>query len=274
MQRILLHVRQTIARIKPYQYLIGPSTVLLIAGFSIFGERSDGLPNGIFHPGSTGAEAATAMLTVFGVITCVSFAVAVYNASYKTEAAAVQSLSLPLSRGERFTSDLIVYLLYLPLVSFAALMITYTLCYFLLTDYALLPAPRYVLPGVAIGWLIHIVITAIWLGPVYMGGRWRWIMGALLVAGYLASDFTGSMITNRTSNHKVEVPYAANLVGLETPKTQYEQADSTAVAVPVSSRFYLTETTQRVNYPGVAGLGVAVLLFYLTAALALNRKTT
>ena len=273
--RIFQYVKAEVAQLSWGAVLTPVSVTLAFLVFSYYTNAKE------LNPGSSdfrrylvfGAAATFVLLAFCTWLTSLIFTIKMNNRQFKEEANAQQVLTLPLSAGERYSAQMVLNLVFNPLVCSLLVFLTYTVVYYLPVEYLILPSPRYVWPAIPLGWTLHILTTSLWLTPAWsIGKKAIWVvLGAVLIGMYYVDATYGEQ------QNWISVAYEGAAVGqsdVMIPPDVILDYHSVTEKNAYAKTYTLRIDSNERSSTSIILYGLLVVLLYVSAYFALTRKTT
>lgn len=271
--RVIRYVRTELAIQSPATLLIGPGILLAVFIFSFYVNQNETIRGSALLAEYLyiSAEGVSAIVGFFGWLAMTITAGIVFNRQFKRQPTTEQVLTLPLTQGERYAAQLILLALIVPLFVSLTIFLTYLLAGVLPIPGLMLPGYSAALGGLAIAWLAHLVVTAVWLAPAWsLGKRNGWVIFAVIALAVAYANIAyDDLTTNMSVVYNTDLPAEANVVTVSDLDLRRGEVVDGAPARPT---FSLSIRPRPAWLDYVVGLGVLGL--YVAAFIALTRKTT
>ena len=267
LNRIALTCRAAIAEIKPLAYFLPLLITSVITIFVVLVDDTQDNSKSQLLSEFTQWDPATiiGLIVVGGWIGGLILCGEINSNWFKEENQAARTLSLPVSNGERFAALTVLYLLFVPLVSFGSLLLFTFLVYPLAPPEIFLPSTFYLWKALAIGWVLHALTCMLWFQPSVAFGK----RGVLIFLAILGLITTYSVMTHGDVSDRLKVKYTSDVI---------EQTQAVGVAGFGILNDAAPSGIIRFNTPPQDNTHLivqAALLFLLLAAagIALTKKT-
>ncbi len=266
-RRIYLAARAAVAEAGSLTYVLGFIIMSLATTFIFIVSQDNDTTNSLLKARFSfwNPDTLINIIVLGGWITSLIICDGFSNRWFKEENQAVRTLSLPLSNGERLATILLLYLIFVPLVSFLLPFIIICLLTFIAPDFLLLPSITYLWSALGFGFIANAAICAVWLHSSFaFGKRGGWLVFAIIGLGIFYISQTHGAISET-----VDIPYVASLAQEDgvAGLTRYEPNMTTTQQQVIKIKYENDETA----YIAIQSVFLLIMLF--AGGLALTKKT-
>ncbi|MEM9928398.1 MAG: hypothetical protein AAF840_01140 [Bacteroidota bacterium] len=267
LQRIFLSLRAAIAEIPAYYYglstLVGSFVLIFLS--IVNSDEDDAKGTILSELDYWDVTSMQSILVSAGWIAATALSGILLSQQFKEENSSIRSLTLPLKRGEHLGSLLTLHWLVIPIISFVPLLLWATVAWLFTPEWLQLTPPRYLLPVLWIGPLLHLISSAAWLFPmIAFPKKALYIIPTVIIAVLLYTSYTQEMFNDSLSvNYKPEAYADLNVAGINELNILYADTvpEQIVYQIPTANSTFFIFTA------------FAAIIMLVSAAMALNRKT-